>query len=165
MAWKNLYQIDVLRLLRYCSKILLTLISMTPNDIQSIHLQCSGIIPEGDLNSSQKNNLPSPQLPIPSYHNHTFLCLLQCHKKWIFASRMAFQVMFMVNTSKCLFRELCHVILRGKGHGGLYSVSTKEERRKQKAKRRKRSDQVYWSWIWKMAGCKIQESKGRQDVP
>ena len=29
-----------------------------------------------------------------------------------------------------------------KGHGGLYKAPTKEERRKQKAKRRERSDQV-----------------------
>ena len=33
--------------------------------------------------------------------------------------------------------------------------STKEERRKRKAKRRERSDQVYLSWIWKKASCKI----------
>ena len=32
----------------------------------------------------------------------------------------------------------------GKGHGGLYNASTKEEeRKKRKAKRRERSDQVY----------------------
>ena len=30
----------------------------------------------------------------------------------------------------------------GKGHGGIYKAPTKEERRKQKAKRRERSDQV-----------------------
>ena len=35
----------------------------------------------------------------------------------------------------------------------------KEERRKRKAKRRERSDQVYWSWIWKMANFNIQECK------
>ena len=29
------------------------------------------------------------------------------------------------------------------GYGGLYNAPTKEERRKQKAKRRERSDQVY----------------------
>ena len=34
--------------------------------------------------------------------------------------------------------ELCW----GKAHGGLYKAPTKEERRKQKAKRRERSDQV-----------------------
>ena len=32
----------------------------------------------------------------------------------------------------------------GKGHGGLYKAPTKEERRKQKAERRERSDQVYY---------------------
>ena len=46
-----------------------------------------------------------------------------------------------------------------KGHGGLYKAPKKEERRKRKAKRREGSDQVYWSWIWKMASCKIQERK------
>ena len=31
----------------------------------------------------------------------------------------------------------------GKGHGGLYNASTKEERRKRKVKRRERSDQTF----------------------
>ena len=31
----------------------------------------------------------------------------------------------------------------GEGHGSLYNASTKEERRKRKAKRRERSDQIY----------------------
>ena len=31
----------------------------------------------------------------------------------------------------------------GEGHGGLYNASTNEERRKRKAMRRERSDQVY----------------------
>ena len=36
----------------------------------------------------------------------------------------------------------------GKGHGGLYNASTKEEeRKKRKAKRRERSDQVYLNMI------------------
>ena len=47
----------------------------------------------------------------------------------------------------------------GKGHGGLYKAPTKVEWRKRKAKRRDGSDPVYWSWILKMASCKIQESK------
>ena len=38
-----------------------------------------------------------------------------------------------------LFSKLCW----GKSHGGLYKAPTKEERRKQKAKRRERSNQVY----------------------
>ena len=35
-------------------------------------------------------------------------------------------------------------VMLGKGHGGLHKAPTKEERRKQKAKRRDRSDHVYW---------------------
>ena len=34
-------------------------------------------------------------------------------------------------------------VMLGKGHGGLYKDPKKEERRRQKAKRRERSDQVY----------------------
>ena len=39
-----------------------------------------------------------------------------------------------------LFSEL---IMSRKGHGGLYKASVKEERRKRKAKRRERPDEVY----------------------
>ena len=56
-------------------------------------------------------------------------------------------------------------VMLGKGHCGLYNASTNEERRKRMAKRRE-IDQVYWSWIWKMASCKIQESqrKARRSI-
>ena len=45
------------------------------------------------------------------------------------------------------------------GYGGLCKAPTKEERRKRTAKRRERSGQVYWPYIWKMTSCRIQESK------
>ena len=43
----------------------------------------------------------------------------------------------------CLFLESYD----GKGHGDLYKAPTKKERRKQKAKRRERLDQVFSSSI------------------
>ena len=54
----------------------------------------------------------------------------------------------------CFFNKLCW---------GKNKAPTKEERIKRKAKRRERLDQVYWSWIWKVASWKIQKSK-KKDI-
>ena len=40
------------------------------------------------------------------------------------------------------FASFFQWVMLGKGHGGLYNASTKEERRKRKAKRRERYDQT-----------------------
>ena len=54
----------------------------------------------------------------------------------------------------------------GKGRGGLYNASTKEERRKRKAKRRER-DQIKFidlgSERWQVV--RFRKARGRQDVP
>ena len=54
----------------------------------------------------------------------------------------------------------------GKGHGGLYNASTKEEIRKRKAKRRER-DQIKFIGLgferWQVVG--LMKARRREDVP